>query len=110
MLRVSITVIMLALTLLCPIVPVAHATDSTGHNSRNYGNRIDKATAIGIAVQEWERIYGKAKIESESPYHAVLKNDVWYVSGSLPDGRKGGVAEAEIRARDGRIIKIQHGK
>lgn len=55
-------------------------------------------------------VYGKAKIECESPYQAVLKNDAWYVAGSLPDGQKCGVAEAEIRAGDGRIIKIRHGK
>lgn len=106
MFKASIVVIMLILT----IVPVAHAADPMGYNSRNYGNRIDKATAVKIAVQEWERIYGKTKIENESPYQAVLKNDVWYVAGSLPDGRKGGVAEAEISADDGRIMKIRHGK
>lgn len=100
---------MLVLTLLSPIALGAQATDSRVHNSR-HGSHIDKATAIKIAGQEWVRIYGKAKIESESPYQAVLKNGVWYVSGSLPNGRKGGVAEAEISAHDGRIIKIRHGK
>ena len=68
-------------------------------------------TAIKIAIAVWIPIYGKTQIEKEKPYKAVLRNGIWYVSGSLPaDYVKGGVAEAEISKDDGRILRISHGK
>lgn len=70
----------------------------------------DEETAIAIAVAVWNPIYGKKHIDGEKPFHATLKNGVWSVSGSLPDGWVGGVAEAEISKEDGRILKIIHGK
>lgn len=83
-------------------------------NQANYkpkdGYVPDKHTAIAIAVAVWIPIYGKAKIKSEKPYKAQLKNDVWTVTGSLPKGYKGGVAEADIAKDDGRILRVIHGK
>ena len=70
----------------------------------------DGQTAIKIAVAVWEPIYGVEKIAKEKPFHGYLKNGVWYVNGSLPDGWLGGVAEAEIAKDDGRILRISHGK
>ncbi len=71
----------------------------------------DQETAINIAVAVWTPIYGRDQIEKEKPYKAVLKDGIWYISGSLPTGAvKGGVAEAEIAKNDGRIIRITHGK
>jgi len=71
----------------------------------------DEETAIRIAIAVWTPIYGKERIESEKPYKAVLRDGIWYVSGSLPEGwTKGGVAEAEISKDDGRIVRISHGK
>lgn len=67
-------------------------------------------TAIKIAVAVWTTIYGKDQIEKEKPYSAVLREGIWYVSGSLPPGYAGGVAEAEISKDDGRILRISHGK
>ncbi len=71
----------------------------------------NEETAIKIAVAVWIPIYGKDQIEKEKPYKAVLRDGIWYVSGSLPAGYvKGGVAEAEIAKDDGRILRISHGK
>ena len=70
----------------------------------------DQETAIRIAVAVWTPIYGKKQIESEKPYKATLKNEVWYITGSLPEGWLGGVAEAEIAKDDGCIIRVSHGK
>ena len=67
-------------------------------------------TAIDIAVKEWIPIYGEEKIEVEKPYHANLKNGIWTVTGSLPEGWDGGVAEAQISQEDGKILRIIHGK
>ncbi len=66
--------------------------------------------AIKIAVAVWEPIYGAEKIAAEQPYRARLTNGIWRVTGSLPPGVLGGVAEAEISKADGRILRISHGQ
>ena len=52
----------------------------------------DSDTAVRVAEALLVPVYGKEHIESERPFTATLKNDVWTVEGSLrcPDG-KGGV-------------------
>jgi hypothetical protein len=70
----------------------------------------DEITAINIAIAIWTPIYGKTEIENQKPYNAVLEDGIWFVSGSLHKGRKGGVAEAEIIKESGKIIRISHGK
>ncbi|MBU2590505.1 MAG: YbbC/YhhH family protein [Nitrospinae bacterium] len=70
----------------------------------------DEKTAIKIAVAVWNPIYGEKVIEGEKPYNAILKNGIWFVSGSLPKGWMGGVAEAEIVEETGQIIRISHGE
>ena len=67
--------------------------------------------AIKIAVAVWEPIYGAEKIAEEKPYKATLAEGVWTVEGTLPKRyTKGGVALAEISKRDGRILRVTHGK
>ncbi len=68
----------------------------------------DEQTAISIAVAVWIPIYGKKQIESEKPYKAILKDNVWTVTGSLPEGYNGGTAVAEISKDDGCVLRIIH--
>jgi hypothetical protein len=77
---------------------------------RTFGYVPDAAAAIKIAVTVWEPLYGKQHIASEHPFHATLRRGVWHVSGSLPPRTPGGVAEADIRQRDGKVLHIIHGK
>ena len=70
----------------------------------------DAATAIKIALAVWEPIYGRKQIRRQRPIVATLQNGVWLVRGSLPRGAVGGVAEADISKRDGRISRVIHGK
>lgn len=73
----------------------------------------DSATAVRIAVAVWTPIYGARQIRSEAPYRATLRDSVWTVQGSLPCGGlacPGGVALAEIAKRDGRILRVSHGR
>ena len=70
----------------------------------------DEAEAIRIAVAAWEPIYGAAHIAGERPFHATLHSGIWTVTGSLPKHHKGGVALAEISAKDSSIIRLTHGK
>ena len=91
---------------------MSFAQEPSRHNYKPPAGYVpNEETAIKIAVAVWTPIYGKDVIDEEKPYKAVLKDGVWYVSGSLPiKYTKGGVAEAEISRDDGRIIRVTHGK
>ena len=70
----------------------------------------DSATAARIAEAVWIPIYGADNIRRQRPYGAVLRDSVWTVFGYLPPNRLGGVAIAEISRRDGRILRVSHGR
>jgi hypothetical protein len=79
----------------------------------------DAATAIRIAEAVLVPVYGKEQVESERPFTATLKNDVWTVGGTLycSDGRggvttlcAGGVAVVKISKSDGRVLHMMHTK
>jgi len=71
----------------------------------------DAATASRIAEAVWIPIYGEKVIASEKPFKVSLHGDVWTVTGKdLPSGWAGGVAEADISKRDGRILRVIHGQ
>src|SRR4051812_12785924 len=70
----------------------------------------DQRTAIRIAKAVLAPVYGEAKIESEEPFTAILKGDVWMIEGHLPEGYSGGVALVEISKSDARILRMTHGK
>lgn len=103
-----------ALALACAALfslPAAFADGSARHSYLPPGGYVpDAKTAIRIAVAVWSPIYGEKKIQNEKPFHATLKKGVWTVEGSLPKGWAGGVAEADIAKRDGRILRVSHGK
>jgi len=83
----------------------------------------DSATAVKIAEAVLIPVYGQQKIESEKPFTAKLKDDVWFVSGTLycAGGQApgqfirltsdcNGLLEVRISKDDGRILKIIHHK
>ena len=70
----------------------------------------DEATAVAIALAVWRPIYGEQHIARKAPFHARLADGEWTVEGSLPPHTKGGVPLAVIAQRDGRILRISHGK
>jgi hypothetical protein len=70
----------------------------------------DSQTAIRIAEAVCAPIYGEKQIATEKPFRAVLRDDTWVVSGTLPPGLDGGTAVAEISKRDGRILRVSHGQ
>jgi|SRR5882724_950677 len=79
----------------------------------------DSAAAVTIAEKALSRIYGKRKIEAERPFSASLSKGVWHVGGTLYCGKDnrtsgpgecdGGVAMADIRQTDGKVLKTGHG-
>jgi NTF2 fold immunity protein len=89
----------------------AQGLDSSQNYRPPHGYVPDAATAIKIAVAVWVPIYGQKQIDSEKPYVATLKGDVWTVVGTFHcEGNcVGGVALIEISKRDGTILKVIHG-
>jgi hypothetical protein len=78
-------------------------------------------TALAIAEAVFIPVYGKKVIESERPFKATLKDDVWTITGSLycPEGRPqserlpscvGGVAVVKISKIDAHVISMTHYK
>jgi hypothetical protein len=93
-----------------PNIPVSTSQSNRDSYKPKNGYVPDEQTAISIAVAVWIPIYGKEKIEGEKPYKATLKNGVWTVIGSLPEGYVGGTAEAQISQDSGCILRIIHYK
>lgn len=79
----------------------------------------DASTAVKIAEAVLVPVYGKKHIESERPFTAKLKNDVWTVTGTLhcSDGKRGttthcfgGVAVVRLSKVDAHILSMVHYK
>lgn len=80
----------------------------------------DAPTAVNTAEKALSKIYGKDKIEAEKPFNATLSDGVWHVVGTLycydekgnviTNACVGGVAMADIRQSDGRVLRTGHGK
>ena len=92
-----------------PEVPTVVSASQANYKPKN-GYVPNEETAIAIAVAVWTPIYGKATIAGEKPYKATLKNGVWIVTGSLPEGYVGGTAEASISRDTGCILRVIHSK
>ena len=70
----------------------------------------DKETAISIAEIILFKTYNKALITSERPYECYLIDGYWFLRGTLPKTFTGDVFELLMSAKDGRVIKMVHGK
>lgn len=70
----------------------------------------NKDTAIQVSIAVLTPIYGRREILKQRPFQAILENEVWTVSGQLPPGKVGGVAEVRLSKRTGEVIRVGHGK
>jgi hypothetical protein len=106
----------LTLSSVFAIVALAAPQDST---KREYVPNSETAVVIAEAVLI--PVYGKKLIESERPFRATLKDDVWTVAGTLycADGKlqtdkpptcDGGAAVVQISKIDAHIISMTHYK
>jgi NTF2 fold immunity protein len=78
----------------------------------------DSITAMNFAEKILAKRYGKGLIESERPFTATLSGGVWHIAGTLHCKDKkgnaitnacvGGVAMADIRQSDGRVLRTGH--
>ncbi|HEY8781231.1 MAG TPA: YbbC/YhhH family protein [Mucilaginibacter sp.] len=70
----------------------------------------NEKAAVAIAEPMLFKIYGKDDIISEKPYEIYLIDSYWVLSGTLPEGMYGGTFLIILSAKDGRVIKLTHGK
>lgn len=107
---ITVNCILILLTLLSAFGGCTSQTNNVTNSSpQKNGYVSDENTAIKIAEAIWLPIYGE-EIYKEKPFHAKLQGDsIWIVEGTLHD-ELGGVACAEIQRKDGKILKVIHGK
>jgi hypothetical protein len=55
-------------------------------------------------------MYGKKEIKNERPYEIYNISNYWVISGTPPKGGDGGTFLIILNARDGKVIRITHGK
>ena len=87
-------------------------TDKTQHNVVDNKRQIipDSVTAVGVAEKILFKIYGQSNIENQRPYEIYRVKNYWSISGTLPKDALGGTFLIIMDSRDGRIIRITHGK
>jgi len=104
-----------SILLVATFVVVTGTGMATSESSDSYippkGFVPDAITASRIAEAVWIPIYGEKQIAAEKPFKVTLRGNIWTVTGKdLPPNSAGGVAEADISKRDGRILRVIHGK
>ena len=70
----------------------------------------DSVTAIRIAKAVLIPIYGEEQINSEEPFGATLKDDIWTVNGHFQQRTNYGYALVRLSKRDGAILALMHFK
>lgn len=70
----------------------------------------DSQTAVDIAESILFKIYGKKNITKQRPYNVNLIDGYYIINGTLPKFSFGGTFLIIISSKDGKIIKLTHGK
>ena len=74
-----------------------------------------KKAAIDFAEPILFKTYGKSEILNEKPYKINFADGIWTITGTFKTEKggvfqKGGVFLIEINSRDGKVIRMTHGK
>jgi len=70
----------------------------------------DQTTAAILAETILKPIYGEENIDRQKPFKVILRNNIWVITGTLPEGLMGGVAIIELSKKDAKVIRVSHGK
>lgn len=70
----------------------------------------NKDFALRLARIYLVEIYGDKNVEKQEPFLIDDLKEKWRVSGVLKPNYLGGVAEIEIRKKDGAVLRVYHGK
>ena len=70
----------------------------------------DSQTAVDVAENTLFNIYGKENIIQQRPYDVNFTENHYVINGTLPQKMKGGTFLIILNSKDGKIIKLTHGK
>ena len=68
-----------------------------------------KEDAIEYAEPILFNAFGKSQVLNEKPYTTVFDKGIWVIKGTLKR-KKGGTFLITLNAKDGKVIKLTHGK
>jgi hypothetical protein len=68
----------------------------------------DEATAVKIAQAVFPPVFGEEEVSKYSPYHAMLKEGIWTVYGTLKPNGRGGTPMMTIQKTDGKVTELWH--
>jgi len=85
-----------------------HGTPASAYKQKQ-GYVPDADAAVLIATAILIPIYGQQQVMFNLPMSAALKDGIWRVTGKLPPGMAGGVAEVKISQATGKILGVIHG-
>jgi hypothetical protein len=63
-----------------------------------------------IAKKEWKRVFNDLDVDNYEPYNIKLVDSVWVITGSLEEGREGGVPVAVIDTVTLKVVDVYHTK
>ena len=70
--------------------------------------RLTEAQVLPIAESALEAKMPPEYVDKYKPYRAELRDGIWNVFGTLPDGVVGGTPEAKVRDSDGEVLEVFH--
>lgn len=70
----------------------------------------NKQAAIAVAEAVLFAVYGEENIKGQRPYAVYKTSHYWVLTGTLPEGSRGGVFEIAIDAHNAGVIGLTHGK
>ena len=71
---------------------------------------LNRQVAVAVAEAILFPIYGQRYIVDERPYEVYRIDGCWYISGTLLAGSDGGTFEIVLKAADGQVLRLTHGK
>src|SRR5438445_12900025 len=69
---------------------------------------LTEAQVLPIAEKALKAKMAPEYVDKYKPYHAELRDGIWNVFGTLPDGGAGGTPEAKVRDSDGEVLEVFH--
>lgn len=70
----------------------------------------DSETAVEVAESILFELYGKENIVKQRPYDVNYIDNYYIINGTLPIYKMGGTFLIIINSKDGKVIKLTHGK
>jgi hypothetical protein len=69
---------------------------------------LTEAQVLPIADKALKAEMDPEYVDRYKPYRAELRDGIWNVFGTLPDGVVGGTPEARVRDSDGKVLQVFH--